>query len=150
MATYIFRNRFNKVIRGTVSASSDINLFDKIDEQTDPFYFEYCKVGQKVFWLDEEPTWLMFKSTEIDETTTSYQLVIATDVCKEIIASLKIKLAETKFDDYTCFVMARRDLDENNLEAAISRIKVDIDKLICLDEKLYKYVSQYLAPRLEK
>lgn len=150
MPTYIFRNRFNKEIRGSVSATSEQKLFDKIDEQADPFYFEYCKTGQKTFWLDDEPTWSMFEPLQFDDSTTPHKLIIATDVCKEIIPSLLEKLMELKFDDYTCFVMARKDLENGNLESAISRIKVDIDKLICLDNKLYKYISEYLIPRFKK
>jgi hypothetical protein len=134
MPSYSFRNRYNKVIRGTVSVRSEDNLFDKIDEQTDPFAFEYCKVTSNTLWFDEDPTWLMFDSK-------SNQLVAATDANQEIIESLQNKLAESKFDDYTCFVMARRDLAEGDLNGALARIKVDRDKLICLDKKLYDYVN---------
>lgn len=137
MPSYSFRNRHNKVIRGTVSVRSEVNLFDKIDDQTDPFAFEYCKVTSNTVWFDEEPTWLIFDA----ETQL---LVSAADADNEIIESLQNKLAESKFDDYTCFVMARQDLAEGDLNGAIARIKVDLDKLICLDKKLYDYVNYLL------
>lgn len=137
MPSYSFRNRHNKVIRGTVSVRSEVNLFDKIDDQADPFAFEYCKVTSNTVWFDEEPTWLMFDSK-------THELVAVTDSNKEIIESLQVKLAESKFDDYTCFVMARRDLADGDLNGALARIKVDRDKLICLDKKLYDYVNYLL------
>lgn len=134
MPSYAFRNRYNKVIRGTVSVRSEDFLFNKIDDQASPFAFEYCKVTSKTLWFDEEPTWLIFDA----ETQL---LVSATDADNEIIESLQNKLAETKFNDYTCFVMARQDLAEGDLNGAIARIKVDLDKLICLDKKLYDYMN---------
>lgn len=133
MPSYIFRNRYNKVIRGTTSASSEQALFDKIDEQADPAAFEYCKSTRNTLWLDEDPVWLMFN--------TDHQLVSATDSDQEIIDSLQKKLAEPKFDDYTCFVMARSHLAINDLDGALQRIRVDMDKLICLDKKLYDYIN---------
>lgn len=150
MATYIFRNRFNKVVRGSVSATSENSLFNKIDEQADPFYFEYCKVGQKTFWLDEEQIWSMFENSLNYDFSAPHKLIIATDISKEIIPSLQKKLSESKFDNHEGFAMARLELQAGNLETAISHIQLNIDELMCLDNVLYKYISEYLVPRFKK
>lgn len=133
MPSYIFRNRYNKIVRGKTSVKSEDCLFDKIDEQADPYAFEYCKLSRNTVWLDEQPVWLMF--------TTDNQLVQAVDSTKEIADSLYKKLSEPKFDAYTCFIMARHELAVYNLDAALMRIRVDLDKLISLDKKLYDYIQ---------
>lgn len=44
---------------------------------------------------------------------------------------------------YTVVIMARRDLEENNIYSAISRLKIDLDKFRCTNIELYKTVIQY-------
>lgn len=66
---------------------------------------------------------------------------------KEIIEKLQTALADPKFADYSCFVMAGRDLKAGNLDLALNRIRVDIDKLICIDYDLYEYVQDVIAER---
>lgn len=133
MPTYIFRNRYNKVIRGTTSASSENHLFDKIDDQADPFAFEYCKTSTKTLWLDEEPVWLMFDA--------SRSLISTNDSDKELIDSLKNKIDEAKFDNIPCFVMARNSLTAGDFIGAIQYISRDLESLMDLDKKLYDYTN---------
>lgn len=57
------------------------------------------------------------------------------------IEVLKQKLSNPKLDIYTCFVMARRDLEAGNVEYALNRIRVDLDKLICEDRQFYTYLT---------
>lgn len=64
MATYIFRNRHDKAIRGSVAADSTTILFDRVDDKADPFCFEYCKSSSDALWLDEDQEWLIFKPME--------------------------------------------------------------------------------------
>jgi hypothetical protein len=64
MATYIFRNRHDKAICGSVAASSPTILFNHIDDKADPFSFEYCKSSSDALWLDEEHEWFIFKPME--------------------------------------------------------------------------------------
>lgn len=133
MPTYIFRNRYNKVIRGTTSASSENHLFEKIDEQADPFAFEYCKTSTKTLWLDEEPVWLMFDP--------SRSLVKTNDADKELIVSLKNKIDEAKFDNIPCFVMARKSLTAGDFIEAVKYISRDLETIMDLDKKLYNYMK---------
>lgn len=63
---------------------------------------------------------------------------------KEIIEYLKQKLSDSKYDDYTVFVMARKELESGDLQLALNRIRVDLDKLICIDKELYNYISNLI------
>ena len=141
MTTYTFRNRKNKVIRGSVTASSDNALFYKIDVKADPFSFEYCKTTQDTVWFDEEPVWLVFKSFLTLKTETDHTLILATEATKEIVDNLQKKLSEPHFDNYTCFLMARSHLSIGDLDGALECIRSDIDKLSFIDKKLYDYVN---------
>lgn len=61
MSTYLFRNRHDKVVRGSISAKSVYELFNKVDDTSDPFSFEFCESKNDVIWLDEFSTWWIFK-----------------------------------------------------------------------------------------
>lgn len=141
MTTYTFRNRKNKVIRGSITASSVNELFYKIDDKADPFSFEYCKTNQDTVWFDEEPVWLVFKSFLTLKTETDHTLILATEATKEIVDNLQKKLSEPHFDNYTCFLMARSHLSIGDLDGALECIRSDIDKLSFIDKKLYDYVN---------
>lgn len=138
MTTYIVRTRKDQVVVGVVIAESEKALFDKIDEETEATLLEYSKVGASTHWFEDRQVWLTFKDDE------SYTLEPAVGLLKEFTLSIQRQLADPKFDDYTCFVMARKDLEKDDLAAAIERILVDIDKLISLDIDLYDYVRYVL------
>ncbi len=59
----------------------------------------------------------------------------------ESISYISKKLSDPKYNDYTCFVMARWDLDDGNIDYALNRIRVDLDKLISIDYEFYSFIS---------
>lgn len=138
MTTYVCRTRKDHVVLGVVIADSEKSLFDKIDEDTEPTLIEYSKVGDSIHWFDDKQVWLTFKDDD------SYTLEPAVCLMKEFTLSLQRQLADPMFDDYTCFLMARKDLSEGDLAGAVERILVDMDKLITLDKDLYDYVRYIL------
>jgi hypothetical protein len=141
MPSYIFRNQNDHAIRGCVSVSSVDELFNKIDEDTSPFRLHYCEITQNTVWFEDEPVWLMFDPVIGNNSRT---LIKASDMHQAIVEQLQARLSDTMFNDYTCFVMARRDLAAFDLEGAVNRIRVDMDKLICLDDALYQYVQHLI------
>jgi len=138
MTTYVFRTRKDQVVAGVVIADTEQALFEKLDVESEPTLFEYSKVGDSAHWFEDRQVWLTFKDDD------SYTLEPAVGLLKEFTLALQRELADPKFDDYTCFVMARKDLEKDDLAAAIERILVDIDKLISLDHDLYEYIRYIL------
>lgn len=134
MTTYVCRTRKDHVVLGVVIADSGKSLFDKIDADTEPTLIEYSQVGESAHWFEDKQVWLTFKDDD------SYTLEPAVCLTREFTLSLQRQLADPIFDDYTCFVMARKDLAEDDLAGAVERMLVDIDKLITLDKDLYDYV----------
>ena len=54
-----------------------------------------------------------------------------------------LSLLTPDLDIYTVVVMARRDLQADNFDSAISRLKVDADKLRMHSKPLYEFINRF-------